>query len=251
MTNTCEQLYPGYSFFSYADFKVLKGIVFDDTLADAYMLDLKELSRTEEEIVLDTLVWSEARNNKQRYHYNGHITLRRNLPPAPIFADLDLSETHVMSGEQLYADGIMFHGPCFQGVKRVLNFSYERMAMECHAPSITDLQYGQFPPQTFNPFLADIQFQCMLVWVRHFYEAGGLPLRATLVEHFRTIPLDELFYVSMSMQESNESKLIANITIHDKNGAIYTRVSEAGVTISKRLINLFAQSRLSVAQQRS
>jgi hypothetical protein len=44
--NSCEQLYPGYNFYSaWNSFRVLKGIVFDETLASEHVLDLVEVSK--------------------------------------------------------------------------------------------------------------------------------------------------------------------------------------------------------------
>ena len=39
--NNCEKLYPGFRFFSVRDYQVFKGIVFDQDLADVYLLELK------------------------------------------------------------------------------------------------------------------------------------------------------------------------------------------------------------------
>ena len=47
IANACEQLYPGYRFFSSENYRALKGIVFDSSLADEYVLDLKETAKNE------------------------------------------------------------------------------------------------------------------------------------------------------------------------------------------------------------
>jgi hypothetical protein len=61
-------------------------------------------------------------------------------------------------------------------------------------------------------------------WVRHFNQAGSLPLRCHKGEHFREIPVDKPFYVSMDVQLSNETKLAANIILHDQRGQVYLQV---------------------------
>ena len=94
---------------------------------------------------------------------------------------------------------------------------------------------------TFNPFAADPQFQVMLIWVRHHFNAGSLPTKATLGEHFAMIPQGKKFYVSLDVKSSNESQLVADIISHDENGNVYTRVEGAEVTISKQLNDLFAR----------
>jgi hypothetical protein len=91
----------------------------------------------------------------------------------------------------------------------------------------------------------------MLIWVRHYRKAGGMPLGAKQIRHYRLIPPGELFYVSMDVQTDTESQLIARVTAHDEQGRVYVEVAGTEVTISERLNTLFAQSRLGMAQQRS
>jgi NAD(P)-dependent dehydrogenase (short-subunit alcohol dehydrogenase family) len=244
IANTAEQLYPGYTLHTFHNYRVLKGIVFDETLADSYMLDLKEQEHTDDEIALDALIWSATPNGKQRYHYSGQVRLRREPAPSPIYETFDLTESHVLDGAELYRDGTLFHGPSFQGIERTLNISPQRVTMQCRVPELSLVQQGQFPIQTFHPYLTDIEFQCMLIWVRHYYQAGGMPLRAERIEHFRMLAPGERFYVSMDVQNSSESSLVADVTVHDAEGRIYLRVSGTAVTISQRLNTLFAQSRI-------
>jgi hypothetical protein len=67
-------LYPGYKFFSCNNYKVLKGIVFDDTLAREYILDLKEISKSNSgEIDFEALLWSESAKAIPHYHYSIQI----------------------------------------------------------------------------------------------------------------------------------------------------------------------------------
>jgi acyl transferase domain-containing protein len=40
MVNGCEEIYPGYTYFSCQDFKVLKGITFNSTLAKEHILEI-------------------------------------------------------------------------------------------------------------------------------------------------------------------------------------------------------------------
>jgi NAD(P)-dependent dehydrogenase (short-subunit alcohol dehydrogenase family) len=242
IANICEQITPGYTFASCRDYRVLKGIVFDETLADAYTLDLKETAKDTESIEFEAIISSQASNGRPRYHYRSFVTLRRQPPEPPRYQGFHLSETHVIPGAHLYQNGTMFHGPCFQGVERTLNMSERGLTMEATTPDVSPQQQGQFPIQTFHPFLMDIQLQSVLVWVRHRYDAGCLPLRVGLMEHFRTVPPGEHFYVSTDILTATDSKVIASVTAHDAEGYIYTHVPEIEVTISARLNTLFAQS---------
>ena len=240
MGNTAEQLYPGYTFFRAENYRVLKGIVFDETLAPVYTVEVKEVDKTlKGQMSVDVLIASQTPQGKPRYHYNVRLFLCDQVPLPPRYTGLDLSASDARPGVPLYTDGTLFHGPSFQGVRRVLNYSPQRLTLECEMPSVSDAAQGQFPVQSFNPFLADVQFQSMVIWARLFYGAGSLPLRAQSGEHYRVPVPGEQFYVSLEVHSHSASNLVADIIAHDAAGEIYTRVDGAEVTISTQLNRLF------------
>jgi acyl transferase domain-containing protein len=246
IANTCEQLYPGYKFFSSENYKALKGVVFDDSLANEYVLDLKEIAKSDEagEIAFEATIWSQTDAGQTRYHYSAQATLLRQIPAAPTYDGMHLAEQDASPGAALYQDGTLFHGPCFRGVERVLNISPQKLTMRCRLPQVETRLQGQFPVQTFNPYAADAQFQSLVIWAWHFHQAGSLPLRAHGGQQYKPIAFDQAFYVSMEVQSSTHNGLVADIIAHDEQGRIYTRVSGAKVTISERLNPLFQQNRL-------
>jgi len=240
--NACEQLYPGYTMFSCDDYQVLKGIVFDDDHGPAkqYTLDLEEVKKSAGSVSFKALVSSHTAAGQPRYHYRATLTLRAELPAAPVYTGFDAAETQPITRTELYQNGTLFHGPSFQGVERVLNISPRKVTMRCMLPEIPANQQGQFPVQNFNPYIADGQFQSLVIWARHFHQAGSLPLRAGRGEQYRPIPFGATTYVSMDVQHSTSAKLVADITTHDADGRIYARVIGAEVTISPQLNHLFA-----------
>jgi hypothetical protein len=106
-------------------------------------------------------------------------------------------------------------------------------------PEVSEAAQGQFPIQSFNPFLADVEFQSMVIWARLRYGAGSLPLRAQSGEHYRSPAPGAPFYVSLEVRSHSETSLVADIIAHDANGDIYSRVDGAEVTISAQLNRLF------------
>ncbi len=241
MGSVCEQLYPGYMMSSCENYQVLKGIVFDENHPETkeYILDLEETAKADGTIRFKTMVSSQNEAGKPRFHYRSEITLQANLPEAPVFDDFKPQVINPISKEALYQNGTLFHGPDFQGVAEVLNISKERVTMRCHLSALSDVEQGQFQVQSFNPFIADGQFQSMVIWARHFHNAGSLPLHTDRGEQFRPIPFDTTTYVTMLVKESSDSKLVADILTHDENGRLYARVLGAQVTISKQLNHLF------------
>jgi NAD(P)-dependent dehydrogenase (short-subunit alcohol dehydrogenase family) len=244
MGNTAEQLYPGYTFFRAENYRVLKGIVFDETLAPAYTVEVKEVDKTVKgRMQVEVMIASQTPEGKPRYHYSVRLHLCDQVPVPPRYVDADLSATEARPGIPLYTDGTLFHGPSFQGVQRVLNYSPERLTLECEMPDVSEAAQGQFPIQSFNPFLADVQFQSMVIWSRLFYGAGSLPLRAQSGEHYRAPAPGEKFYVSLEVRSHSESSLVADIIAHDAAGEVYTRVDGAEVTISAQLNRLFTPAK--------
>ncbi|MEQ8970428.1 MAG: SDR family NAD(P)-dependent oxidoreductase [Coleofasciculus sp. C1-SOL-03] len=243
MANTCEQLYPGYQFLSCQNYKVLKGIVFDDTLAQDYILDVKEINKSKSgEIEFEGLLWSESRNGIPHYHYSAQIKLVQQIPLADTETPLMIRQDSVRLRLFPYQDGTLFHQPYFQGLKGMLKISPDHLMAHCRFEAIQVRKQGQFPVQTFNPYTADALFQSLLVWVRHYYDAGSLPLQVQRLEQFKAIPFEQDFYVSLTVHSSRENQAIASATASDSRGQVYLRISQMQVTVSPRLNPLFLQN---------
>ena len=178
------------------------------------------------------------------------VTLRREIPQAPIYPNFDLVENVSVEGTSLYQDNILFHGPSFRGVKRVLNLSSDKLTMECVSPPVLLRDQGQFQIQTFNPFVTDVQLQSLLIWANQTYGYGGLPLRINKGIQYRQIPVGETAYASLEVKAASNRRLVANVTAHDKSGVIYSQVSGAEITLSERLNTLFRQNHLAQEEQR-
>jgi len=244
MINACEQLTPGYDFTRVTDYKVYKGLVFDESLAPVHRLAIQEVEAEDGLRVFDTLITSETETGLRRNHYSARIELRNEwtvqVPAVPV----DLDEIDPIPGERLYEDGVLFHGPSFRGVQRVLRLDGKGLIAECRLPPIPRRAQGQFPVQTFNPYLADVQLQSLLIWANHTYGYGGLPLKIQGSAYYRNPDFGETTYASLAVRSHAEHRLVADVTIHDAEGWVYGRVTGAEITMSARLNPLFAQNEL-------
>ncbi len=267
IANVCEQCYPGYKFYSIEHVKALKGIVFDDTLADDYILDLTEVSHSHpadgaangDPISLDALIWSTASSvhkipgdptrseNLNPRHYSARVTLRGSDSDIdrPSSSGCGLKEGEAtISGEVLYRDKVLFHGPSFRGVQRVLEITREGLTMACKLPAVPAIKQGQFPVQAFNPYMTDVQLQSLLIWAQHFYGVPGLPLRIQQAEHFKIAPFGETIYARLHVQSASTRSLVADVVAFDVQGRVYMRVSGAEITLSDRLNEQFQRNDL-------
>ncbi|WP_107669434.1 SDR family NAD(P)-dependent oxidoreductase [Cyanothece sp. BG0011] len=239
MTNSCEQLYPGYYFSSCDNYKVLKGIVFDQGLANLYCLDLTEVEKNEEEITFESLIWSETPKSIPLYHYGTLIKLRKQRNSIPSIGS-DVRQIPQTAGDlQPYEQGILFHKPRFQGIQKVIKLDTKEAIFSCYLGTINIREQGQFFTQSFNPYTADMLFQCLLVWVRKFYNLGSLPLKLTSLKQFASLPFDQEFLIQLSIDEHSKTKVVASAIAYNTQGQVYLEANRMQVTASHRLNSLF------------
>jgi acyl transferase domain-containing protein len=239
MTNICEQLYPGYHFLSCHQYKVLKGIVFDESLADLYCLDLTEVEKSDEEIQLEALIWSETPKGIPLYHYRAFVNISKELNLQQILTFESPSFDKSALNLDPYQEGILFHQARFRGIKKILEITSNNLVALCLLPEISPYHQGQFLTQSFNPYTADIFFQALLVWVRKTYGLSSLPLQLTALKQFFPLPFGQEFLISLSIEEQSETKVVASAIAYDAQGKVYLEATNMQVTPSARLNQLF------------
>ncbi|MBW4596910.1 MAG: SDR family NAD(P)-dependent oxidoreductase [Brasilonema angustatum HA4187-MV1] len=233
IVDACEQLYPGYRFFSNTDFKVLKGITFNETLASEYILDLQEVSKTDsQEIIFQAKIWSKTREGKINYHFSiAQVRLVGELPTSPTYEALNLAEDNIIAitGKDFYQARTtslfpLFHGDSFQELKRVLNISPEKITAECIWSEITDQQQGQFPIGWVNPYSIDLSTHPLWIWMQHFHQEICLPAGQQKYEQYTRVPCNTPFYVSCEIKTKTASSIVADFIVHDAQGKICSRL---------------------------
>ena len=247
MVDACEQGLPGFKLSSCKNFKVLNGVKFDKTLADKYTLELLEIeSKNGNCVEIDVKVSSKSGsgssgNKGTRFHYSTLVRLENKVQKVPLHERIDLSHTHNLPGLSFYQDGTLFHGPKFQGIEQLLNINEDGLTLECRLRGNDVSEEGQFASQDFNPFAIDLAFQAMLIWAWRFHNSGSLPLKTDMLKHFRKVPFETQFYLSMSVNSNSSTALNANLFLHDEEGLMYAQMIGAEVTLSKSLNNLFGK----------
>ena len=221
MINTCEQLYPGYKFFRLNNFQVLQEIVIDSTGVSEYILELKELAKSDAgEIVLKCLIWSKQQE-RGYLHYSTEVTIQRKT-----LASLDHS-LRVLPDYQSQNEGLTSER------ETVLKVDLEKIFMQAIAPQITPAHQGQFPIQTFNPYVADALFQSISFWVQKFYGAECTPLNIQQLEQILPIQ-GENYYITGEIKSHTKTEAIADLTAHNEQGLIYFRIANVKVTITEK-----------------
>lgn len=236
MIDSCEQLYPGYRFFAAQDFKILKGITFNESLPSEFILDVEEISKTNaQQITFNTKISSKNANGKIFYHFSAQIQLLLKIPTIPIYdaLNLELDNIITLTGKSFYQNGetTLFHGPSFQEIQKVLNITTEKITTQCLWEQISDKQQGQFPVQWVNPYTTDLSMHALWVWTQHFHQEGCLPGQVAKYEQFATTPPNEPFYVSCEVKAKTPSSATADFIIHNREGQVYSRLLGAKAII--------------------
>jgi len=242
--NTCESLNPDYQFYSVSDYRVFKGIVFDDQSPEEYSMELQELEKSPDALIIGGKISSELPDGKIRFHYQAQIELRKTLPERPRIAAFNLKKENPIDGATLYESKVLFHGPRFQGIRQVLNISAAGLTTECLLPHMPIEEMGQFPVNTFNPYLADIHLQSLLIWANSQIGSIGLPLQIAGGTQYHPIPFNITTYATMTVKSSTPHKLVADVTSHDQDGLIFSQVVDAEITLNEKLFDLFKESQL-------
>ncbi len=245
IANLGEQCYPGYRFAEVQDFKVLKGIVFDETLAPLYRLDLTEKQSDKDTIILEAVVWSESARKMPRYHYRSRLRLLKDpaaQPSESLFVMAAVRSHPSMDVSSLYQDGTLFHQPAFQSIRSVLELDEKQLRCQCYLPTLDPWQQGQFQVQSFNPYTADVFFQGLLVWVRKQRGLASLPAQLKSLKQFKPLLFDQLFELSLEILAEDNSTVTANATARNASGEVCIQVEEMQVVKSPRLKERFLEN---------
>ena len=242
--NSCQALYPGFHFYGIKDYQVFKGIVFESGSPSEYLLELKELEKDPEILVFEGKISSQTADAKKRFHYQARVELRKTLPPRPVLDGFDLRAGSRIDGESLYSSKILFHGIRFHGIREVINIDSKGLTTRCRLDQFPAEDLGQFPIREFNPYLADVHLQSLLIWAHHQQGILGLPLQIAGGIQYQSIPDGEVSYATMKMKKITPHKLVADVISHDENGLVYSEVIDAEITLNEKLYELFKQNHL-------
>ena len=238
MAHSCVELYPDYKIFQIENTALFKGVVFGGNQKEDYILEIKELEKSEEKIVFVTTVMSEG-GKLPTNHYRATVTLlnKKSIPVSPKFTHQVSGTYQPTNGSTLYHDGSLFHDTHFRGITEILDCTEKQIVLSCEAPNVPLSEQGQFPVNGVNTFFADIQYQGMVVWVQKNYDgAKSLPLQTDSVVLYQPVPFGKKLFVNVTVQENDETKLVAECTVYDKDGNVYMKTTGATVTISRQLV---------------
>jgi NAD(P)-dependent dehydrogenase (short-subunit alcohol dehydrogenase family) len=244
MINACEDLYPGYVFRRLESYGILKGIVFENANEQAYQLDItRHESSTSERLRLDVQIFTQAGAELPRYHYKASLFFQPSVEPAMLDLNaynLQASQTIYPKGHEMYQQGLLFHGPAFQGVREILNLDDTGLLMRCNLSKVPLSVQGQFSARRNNPFMNDVIVQSILVWTQLKLDSPCLPASLEAYDCYDKIQFDRPYYVEMKITQLTQTSILGDLTVFEENGKLLQRLTGLRGTISPQLKRLFS-----------
>ncbi|MDE9454422.1 type I polyketide synthase [Xenorhabdus bovienii] len=240
MAKVCEDRFPGYQLETVANFRVLKGILFDGKQTGSYRVTWVPSALHESSdgrLALDFVIASE-----QRKHYQATLILSlqcREVEHEPVQIDLN---THVPQTVPFYgkANGqnMLFHGELFHGIQQVVHVGNDYMILKCCVASVAPEVQGQFSTNLFNLFINDVALQLPVLWLLQRDQAA-LPSAIEKLEQYAELKFGQEFYASVKIKHQMSTEIITDIIFYDEQGRIYSQIHNARFTVFAELRNLF------------
>jgi NAD(P)-dependent dehydrogenase (short-subunit alcohol dehydrogenase family) len=214
---------PGLLLHGFEDFRVLKGVVLANgpqPLQVAVSRPRRRGERFEVEVEL-------RGDSGSRPHARARAILVDDLPAHPTAASDEDVATRAYPRDAAGAyQEILFHGPAFHGIRRVLGYSSRGMAAEVR-PAPAPQEWMSHPPRSewlTDPLAVDSGLQLGLLWLHEHVGAGGLPSAVAGYRQYRTgFPRDGLKAI-LEVRESDARRLVADLTFVDGVGDVVARL---------------------------
>ncbi|MBY8857354.1 SDR family NAD(P)-dependent oxidoreductase [Nocardia sp. CA2R105] len=219
LINVTERRLPGLMVTAVHDFEVVKGIVFDHPV-DEVDIVVDPATTAGDSVAVEVRMMG-----GRTTHYRATLVCSRTAEGSP---RVTVPTGPGSSAAWIYQDGVQFHGPALQGLRRVRSASDSAMVFECVLPA-TRIGAGSYGGRLHDPVCADLILQCPPVLGHRLLDAACLPLGIGKAEYYGRLPVGEPFLVVVDNPRGGSFEVSIDATATDLNGTVLQRF--AGVTV--------------------
>ena len=257
LKSVCEELYPEYQYQGLENFKLFKGIIFDGTHAEQFIIDTNLVAESDNALSIEVVVSSEKDQGKPFFHYRGLVKLTK---VATVTSNTALSKPasalltyprplpeliknkQSLDAKALYSDGSLFHGASLQGIKHIHQLDQSGLLLECVIEkSVAEVQ-GEFLLGDSNVLANDLVYQALLVWTSKRIGSGSLPTSTESWQVFREVEVGEYFFIKLNITKHLGQSVFGDLLLIDQHNNIMSKITGAEVTCSANLSQLFKTS---------
>jgi phosphopantetheine--protein transferase-like protein len=145
---------------------------------------------------------------------------------SPTFSELSNPRAHPLTGDEIYAERRMFHGPSFQCLVGEFVLGDEGIVGDlCVRPSEALFASTPSPLLLTDPCLLDAVGQIVGLWAME-QERYVFPIGLTKLEIYRpTPPVGTRAPVRVEILQSEGKTLVADVEVQDGEGGVWMRIS--------------------------
>jgi acyl transferase domain-containing protein/NADP-dependent 3-hydroxy acid dehydrogenase YdfG len=237
LANVAERAHPGLQVVECRGFQVHKGIVFTGEQEHSYLVEVDPTGHGP-----DTVVRARVLGAGGRPHYSGTFVLAAQppRPPAPEPGGWFAGQEPVQAAS-LYHEGVLFHGPRLQGIRRVLRRSAQRSVFECRLPD-DHAAATPYASVLHRPVLADLLLQAACLQVTWHTGLSCLPLGIGRLECFAPLPDDATFVVVVDNPRTTAAATTVNVAAYTEDGAPLSRLTDVAAVGSPELSARFVHA---------
>ncbi|MGA8170967.1 MAG: 4'-phosphopantetheinyl transferase superfamily protein [Methylocystis sp.] len=228
MAETAACLAPGYGLLGFQDVKSTRWI----DLADAERIALRIEAKVERQdpergvIYVDTAIYTDQQDSpaiSATVLFGDHYLAET----SPLVSELANAYRYPLTGEQIYAERRMFHGPAFQCLSGEITIGDEGVQGELVVPASESLFRSTRRPQLLTqPALLDAVGQIIGLWAME-KERYAFPIGVTRLEILGpTPPVGVHVPVRVEITRNEGKTLAANVEIGDGAGGVWMRIAD-------------------------
>ncbi|WP_054814730.1 type I polyketide synthase [Nocardia arizonensis] len=234
MIAVAESAYPGLRVVAVEDFEVLRGITFEgaEDRRHHVRLDVRSVRDDGASVTASIGDGHPARgaSGGGSARYRAVLTLAARTSSRRR-AEIDFaapeSGIHFESGDRLYRDGIIFHGPLLQGIRTIHERSADRLTVTCRMPGpVADRGYAG---ELYHCAPADFVLQAAVVLAAETGTVGWLPLAIDRLDLWAPLPLDDSFVIRVDKVSTAPNRLRVDAEARAASGEVFLRAS--GITV--------------------
>ncbi|WP_067542494.1 SDR family NAD(P)-dependent oxidoreductase [Nocardia crassostreae] len=240
LINVAERAHPGLRVIRVRDFQVNKGIVFDGGPDIPRWVELSAGRVDGDRVIVDAVARGDSGRPLPISHYAATLELAADVLPAPPRPPHP-SGIGAVDGQSIYTSATQFHGPRLQGLRQILEFTDERLVVQCR---LTDVRVagGAYTGALHSPVLADVLLQGPSVLGGRLLGQACLPLAIGAADYYAPLPGDADFLLTVDGVRRNANGITATATATDPDGAVLVRLDELVFVATPAMAAKFAES---------
>jgi len=232
---------PGAAFIGFDDLRILKGVILENG-------DNEELSIMVGQVTIkdDIDFVSVELHSSNNIHVRAKILLSQNYPQALPSTEESPTGKFLLSKNEFYSNGQLFHGTSLQGIESISACS-EKGIIASVASAPPPSAWTTNPVRSswlLDPLILDASFQLMILWSFQNSNNGSLPTAIGKYRQFQSkFPVDGI-EITARIEKNTSHAAIVNIEFMDKQGKLVAKIESCECVIDGSLNSAFTRNTL-------